>query len=147
MPPVPDPMAFGGHTVRRMDVEPVDLSSTPIHLGGTTAEPVSGFDGSPAWFERYATEHPGPGFLVSSFGFDAPWDMWEMHPHGHEVVVCTAGTITLQQETVSGERRTVTLAPGEYVVNEPGTWHTADVDGPAAALFITAGEGTTHRPR
>lgn len=130
-----------------MDAEPNELTSTPIHLGGTAAEPVPGFDGSPAWFERYTTEHPGPGFLVSSFDFDIPWDSWEMHPHGHEVVVCTAGAITLHQETASGERRTAVLTAGQYVVNEPGTWHTADTEGPAAALFITSGEGTTHRPR
>jgi quercetin dioxygenase-like cupin family protein len=131
-----------------MDVEADQLSSTPIHLGGTVAEPVAGFDGSSAWFERYSAGHTVPGFLVTSFSFDADWDSWEVHPHGHEVVVCTAGTITLHQELASGEGRTVVLSEGQYVVNEPGTWHTADVvDGPATALFITSGEGTTHRPR
>ena len=130
-----------------MDADAHDLSATPVHLAGTSAEPVPGFDGSPAWFERYAAEHPEPGFLVSSFTFDRPWDSWEVHPAGHELVVCTAGTITLHQETASGEHRTVMLTEGQYVVNEPGTWHTADVDGPATALFVTSGEGTTHRPR
>lgn len=130
-----------------MDAGPTELTSTPIHLGGTAAESVPGFDGSPAWFERYTAEHPGPGFLVTTFRFERPWDSWEMHPHGHEVVVCTGGTITLHQETASGEHRTIVLTEGQYVVNEPGTWHTADTDGPSAALFITSGEGTTHRPR
>lgn len=130
-----------------MDVEPTDLSARPIHLGGTAAEPMPGFDGSPAWFERYAAEHPGPGFLVTSFSFSEPWDVWEVHPHGHEVVICTAGTMTLHQETAAGEQRTVVLTEGQYAVNEPGTWHTADVEGPATALFITSGEGTSHRPR
>ena len=41
----------------------------------------------------------------------------------------------------------VTLNPGEYVINEPGTWHTADVEKAATAVFITAGLGTEHRPR
>jgi hypothetical protein len=41
----------------------------------------------------------------------------------------------------------VILDPGKYAINEPGTWHTADVDGEATALFITAGLGTAHRPR
>jgi quercetin dioxygenase-like cupin family protein len=130
-----------------MDADAADLATTPIHLGGTSAEPMPGFDGSPAWFQRYATDHPGPGFLVTSFTFSAPWDSWEVHPHGHEVVVCTEGTMTLHQELASGERRTVVLGPGQYVVNEPGTWHTADVDGAATGLFITSGEGTSHRPR
>jgi quercetin dioxygenase-like cupin family protein len=130
-----------------MEGDAADLFTAPIHLGGTAAEPMPGFDGSPAWFERYAAAHPGPGFLVTSFSFDSPWDHWEVHPHGHEVVVCTSGAITLHQELESGERRTVVLTEGHYVINEPGTWHTADVDAPASALFVTSGEGTTHRPR
>ena len=79
--------------------------------------------------------------------FDKSWDSWEMHPVGHEVVLCTAGTITLHQEPANGSRRTVILNPGEYVINEPGTWHTADVEQEATAVFITAGLGTEHRPR
>jgi quercetin dioxygenase-like cupin family protein len=41
----------------------------------------------------------------------------------------------------------VSLQPGEYAINPPGAWHTADVDGRATALFVTAGMGTQHRPR
>jgi hypothetical protein len=41
----------------------------------------------------------------------------------------------------------MTLGAGQYVINEPGTWHTADVAGSATALFITAGLGTQHRAR
>jgi len=70
-----------------------------------------------------------------------------MHPHGHEVVLCVAGTMTLHQELPSGEARTVVLEEGQYAINEPGTWHTADVGEVATGVFITAGEGTTHRPR
>ena len=43
--------------------------------------------------------------------------------------------------------RSVALARGDYAINPPGTWHTADVEGEATALFITAGWGTEHRPR
>jgi hypothetical protein len=35
----------------------------------------------------------------------------------------------------------------EAVVNPPGARHTADIDGRATALFITAGRGTRVRPR
>ena len=70
-----------------------------------------------------------------------------MHPHGAEVVVCTQGTITLIQD-IPGQGHVATrLQPGEYAINPPGVWHTADADGPAEALFITAGLGTAHRPR
>jgi hypothetical protein len=39
------------------------------------------------------------------------------------------------------------LGPGDYAINPPGSWHTADVAEPVTALFITVGEGTSHRPR
>jgi quercetin dioxygenase-like cupin family protein len=70
-----------------------------------------------------------------------------MHPAGDEAVICLEGAMTLHQEMGDGSTATVTLGPGEYAVNPPGCWHTADIDGPATALFITAGEGTEHRPR
>ena len=70
-----------------------------------------------------------------------------MHPAGDEVVVCTAGEITLIQEFPGGRIAHVTLAAGEYAVNPPGVWHTADIAGEATALFITAGLGTEGRAR
>ena len=81
------------------------------------------------------------------FTFDQSWDMWEVHPSGAEVVLCTAGRITLHQEHADGSTDSVTLGPGQYAVNPPGTWHTADVDDTATAVFITSGVGTDHRPR
>ena len=41
-----------------------------------------------------------------------------------------------------------TIAGGEYAINPPGVWHTANVDdGEVEVLFITAGMGTEHRTR
>lgn len=129
---------------------PIDLSRTPLHLGlGASAvvEPV--FTGM-EWYAGYVARHAadGPeGRLVSLYTFAESWDSWECHPVGAEVVVCTAGAITLHQEYPDGRVETVALAPGQCVINPPGVWHTADVAGEATALFITAGEGTMHRPR
>jgi quercetin dioxygenase-like cupin family protein len=129
----------------------VDIFRNPIHLGlGATAVVQPGFTGDVRWYETYGERHAADGKegrLVSMFTFDKPWDMWEMHPLGSEVVLCTAGSITLHQERADGSRRTVTLSAGQYAINEPGTWHTADVDKEATAVFITAGLGTEHRPR
>lgn len=36
---------------------------------------------------------------------------------------------------------------GEYAINAPGVWHTADVETEVTCVFITAGLGTEHRPR
>jgi quercetin dioxygenase-like cupin family protein len=81
------------------------------------------------------------------YRFTSDWDSWEVHPHGSEVVLCVAGSMALHQEKADGSRATVTLTPGQYAINEPGTWHTADVEQEATAVFITSGMGTEHRPR
>ena len=128
-----------------------DILRHPIHLGlGATAIVEPDFTGDPSWYQAYGERHAADGAegrLVSVFTFDAPWTSWEMHPQGSEVVLCIAGTITLHQERADGSRSTATLGVGEYAINEPGTWHTADVEREATAVFITAGRGTTHRPR
>jgi len=125
------------------------LADCPAHLGvGATVvrePPFSGMEWYAAYGERHASDGV-EGRLVSVFCFDAPWDSWEMHPSGGELVVCMTGRITLHQE-MDGKVRTVTLGPGEAVINAPGVWHTADCDAPCTALFITAGLGTQHRPR
>ena len=127
------------------------LSKHPIHLGlGATIDVEPEFTGSMDWYEAYAKRHEKDGVegrLVSMHTFSAPWDMWEMHPHGDELVLCVAGEIVMHQEQPDGKVNSVKLAAGEYALNAPGVWHTADVEGEATALFITAGWGTQHRPR
>lgn len=133
-----------------MEAPTFRLADTPIHLGlGKVATPLEGFAWSPEYLdgydERYAHEG-GEGRLVTSFAMTADWDSWEVHPVGEEVVLCISGRFRLHQE-LDGETATVELGPGEYLVNPPGAWHTADVIEPGTGLFITAGQGTTHRPR
>lgn len=128
------------------------LTTHPIHLGlGATAVAEPEFTGSPDWYAGYGQRHDETdgveARLVSMHTFTGPWDVWEMHPLGSEVVLCTAGEMTLHQEHADGSTATVTLRAGEYAINPPGTWHTADVEGEATGVFITAGMGTEHRPR
>jgi hypothetical protein len=133
-----------------MSDAPFPLAKFPVHLGlGATATELEEFDGTPDWYARYGAAHADDGLegrLVSLHSFSEPWDTWEMHPNGSELVVCTDGEMTLHQE-VDGEVRTVRLAAGEAVINAPGVWHTADIDGHATGLFVTAGIGTEVRPR
>lgn len=127
----------------------MDLSQYPIHLGlGATAHPQPTITDL-SWYTEYSerTESDGiEGRLVSMVSFDEPWTVWEMHPNGHEVVLCTEGEIFLLQEE-DGELVETVLTAGEYAINAPGVWHTADVESLATAVFITAGAGTMHRPR
>jgi quercetin dioxygenase-like cupin family protein len=130
---------------------PTDIGTHPIHLGlGATAEVEPVFTGEVSRYGGYAERHAADGAegrLVTMATFEAPWDVWEMHPVGAEVVLCTAGRITLHQEHTDGSTGSVTIGDGQYAINPPGTWHTADVTEPATALFITAGQGTEHWPR
>lgn len=128
-----------------------DIKTHPIHLGvGATAETEPAFTGSMEWYIDYAKRHDSDGTegrLVSMHSFSEAWDVWEMHPQGSEVVLCITGTITLHQENAEGSLTTTTLSPSEYAINQPGVWHTADVEEAATVLFITSGIGTQIRPR
>ena len=121
-----------------------------IHLGlGATAVPQPPFAGM-EWYEAYGERHGADGAegrLVSMHRFTEDWDSWEVHHAGSEVVICTDGAMVLTQEWPDGRTGQVTLAAGEYAINEPGVWHTADVAESATAIFITSGLGTEHRPR
>jgi mannose-6-phosphate isomerase-like protein (cupin superfamily) len=126
------------------------LERFPLHLGrGGLAEVQPEHDGSMDWYIGYgerAAADGADGWLVSMHSFTEPWDSWEVHPNGHELVLCTAGEMTVHQE-IDGVTSTVVLTAGEAVVNPPGAWHTADIEGSASAVFITSGAGTENRPR
>ena len=102
------------------------------------------------WYEAYGERHADDldeGRIVALFRFDESWTSWEMHPSGEEVVCCLQGHMTLHQQLADGDERAYELGPGEYAINPRGAWHTADANEPVVALFITAGKGTTNRPR
>jgi mannose-6-phosphate isomerase-like protein (cupin superfamily) len=125
-----------------------------VHLGlGATTERLPRHTGDVSWYETYGAAHSDDGDegrLVSFHSFTEPWDVWEMHPNGSELVLCVAGSVLLTQEMPDGQTRSVTVSAGQAVVNDPGVWHTADlVDGEPnpTVVFITSGRGTEMRPR
>ena len=126
------------------------LFTYPLHLGlGARAIPQPAFTGM-EWYSDYIARSAADGAegrMVSLYCFSEAWDSWEMHPAGEEVVLCVAGAMTLIQELADGRTEQLVLGPGDYAVNPPGVWHTADITGEATGLFITAGLGTQHRPR
>lgn len=128
-----------------------DIKINPIHFGlGATANIEPDFTGSMDWYADYALRHEADGAegrLVSMHSFTESWDVWESHPHGSEVVLCISGAISLHQETPDGTVSVEELKAGQYAINQPGVWHTADVVDKATVLFVTAGLGTQHRPR
>lgn len=123
----------------------------PLHLGlGARAVPQPEFTGAMEWYEGYIARNAADdreGRLVTTHRFTESWDSWEVHPEGDEVVLCLTGAITLHQEFPDGQLVEIALGAGDYAINPPGVWHTADVAEPAEVLFITAGWGTQHRTR
>ena len=101
---------------------PENLFTHPIHLGlGAKALAQPAFTGMPL-YEAYSARHASDGAegrLVALYTFSESWDSWEMHPKGDEVVLCTAGTMTLHQQHADGTTATVQIGPGEYVINPP----------------------------
>ncbi len=85
-------------------------------------------------------------YLVTTFSYDRPWPNWEKHPNGDEIVMLLEGRTTMVLE-IDGRERLVELTDScSYVVIPRDTWHTARASTPCRMLFITAGEGTQHRP-
>lgn len=86
-------------------------------------------------------------YLVTTSEHTADWQGWEMHPNGDEIVCLLAGRATLVLEAPDGSRSEVELVePGSFAFVTRGTWHTARIATAARFFFITAGEGTRHRP-
>ena len=92
-------------------------------------------------------DHLGPGRLVSFMEFREDWDSWEAHPAGEELVCLFSGAMDFILDEDGRESRIALRAPGEFLLVPRGAWHTADIHAPSRALFVTAGAGTTHRPR
>ncbi|HEY0962563.1 MAG TPA: hypothetical protein VGE69_09415 [Pseudomonadales bacterium] len=86
-------------------------------------------------------------YLVTTATFDSSWTSWEQHPNGDEIVILLNGAVDFILETPDGPHRLEVRQPGEYAFVPKGTWHTANPLQPTTLLFITAGEGTCHRPR
>ena len=127
------------------------LAESFVHLGpGGSAVPQPRFTGGMEWYEGYEARHGADGRegrLVSRHDFTEDWSAWEMHPHGDELVICIAGEMVLRQEYPDGREEQTVLRAGDYAINPPGVWHIAEIADHASAIFVTAGEGTQHRPR
>ncbi len=127
---------------------PLDFSSTFLRLrGDASIEPLTVDN---AFWQRLASGQLGTfhnEFLVASSSFEADWPMWEMHPNGDEVVCLLSGSVTFLLEEAHGTRELALSRTGTYVIVPKGIWHTAKTQGPCRMLFITAGEGTQHRPK
>jgi hypothetical protein len=127
-----------------------DLSQTYVHLGvGATALPIPDFSWDTehlaSYLRRFADERDEQR-LVGIVALHRSWSHWERHLGGDEVVVQLSGRSDVIQD-LGGEYRTLSLHPGQAMINPRGVWHTADVHEAGQTLFIAGGRRTTYRPR
>ncbi|WP_422768943.1 hypothetical protein ACN28C_19300 [Plantactinospora sp. WMMC1484] len=131
--------------------EPFDLSKTFVHLGlGASAVDLPGFKFTPDVLRQYLVrfvKDRDEGRLVGVVPMRKTWTHWEQHVHGDEVVVLLTGRCEVIQELADGRLHTLSLGPGEAMINPRGVWHTTDVHDPGSQLFIAAGRQTIYRPR
>jgi mannose-6-phosphate isomerase-like protein (cupin superfamily) len=115
-----------------------------VHLGPDGASTtVAG--GEKFWsLPPEALEKFGQGWLVSEFECAADWTIWEMHPHGDELVYLLSGRVTMILE-MGTTPESIELADPQAFVIPKGVWHTAKVKTPSRMLFVTRGIGTLHR--
>ncbi len=126
---------------------PEDILRTYLHFrddGRADPVPVS----ESFWSELSAGKLPQleHGRLMTAFAFSQPWNTWERHPAGEELVMLLSGAATVVLEEGGRERAVELATPGSYVLVPPNVWHTARTSVPTTMLFLTPGAGTEHRP-
>lgn len=129
------------------DQPPKSLESTYLRLRGDVSIEALAVDDS--FWPRLMRGDLGNfhnEYLVTVHESIADWKHWEMHPMGDEIVCLLAGEALMILDLAAGEQRTRLVSAGQFVLVPKGTWHTAKISAPCRMLFITAGEGTQHRP-
>ena len=70
----------------------------------------------------------------------------QVRTEGDEIVIVLEGRGEFVQE-IGGEERRTPVRPGVAIINPKDVWHTADVQEPLKAIYITPCPGTEHRQR
>ena len=98
------------------------------------------------WPDVMAGRRRLDGRLIGAVRLTADIDHWEMHPAADEVLLRLSGAFGVALEE-QGRRRVLELrAAAPACIVPAGVWHTILVREPGDLLFMTAGEGTEHRP-
>ena len=120
-----------------------DLDQTYIHLEHPTATELA--VGADFWETIDQHADLSRGYLMMVGPMDATWTTWERHPAGEEIVYLLSGSVDFVLDLPDGEQ-TVELRRRACTIVPRNTWHRAIVHDPGDMLFVTPGEGTTHRP-
>ncbi len=120
-----------------------DLEKTYLGLDGSGR--VTPMPGGPAFWQNIDKNPNAGGTLVTVGTAEGDWTHWEMHPRGDEVLIVLEGQVRMIFERPGGEE-SFDLSPGATLVVPAGTWHRAVGQKQLRMLFMTYGEGTSHKP-
>lgn len=97
------------------------------------------------WPQVMAGERQLAGRLIMAAAMTEDMTHWEMHPAGDEVLLLLSGKVTVILEQADQDQE-VDLDAGEACVVPRGCWHRVTVRKAGEMIFMTAGEGTEHKP-
>ena len=124
------------------------LYDFPIHLGSARGRRRAAIHRL-EWYEAYGSATPTISRRPARQPVPLRGELDELGDAPARAMKWSAvvqGHMTLHQELPDGASSTRTR-PRRICDQPAGAWHTADADEPVVALFITAGKGTTNRPR
>jgi mannose-6-phosphate isomerase-like protein (cupin superfamily) len=133
--------------IKMPNTTPPNLASTYVRLRNDVTAELLPVDAS--FWERISSGQLGAfhnEYLVTMHAFKIDWNMWEMHPNGDEIVCLLSGAVTFILDQGNGHHEMTLTKLGDYALVPKGAWHTAKTTVESTLLFITAGEGTEHRP-
>lgn len=127
------------------DARVFDMTGTYVHLAdggeGAAVEVGPSF-----WQDLMAGKREYPGRLAMVIPFETDWPHWEMHPAGEELIYLLSGAADVVLDDGETERTIALRSDAPCLLMPRGVWHRFSVIKPGAALFVTAGEETQHRP-
>jgi len=120
-----------------------DLAETYIHLDLPDAIelPVT----PDFWQSIDRRDDLSRGYLMMVAHMQHTGSSWEKHPAGEEIVYLLSGAVDFVLDLPDGEQ-VVELRGQAGCVVPRDTWHRSIVIEPGDMLFVTPGEGTSHRP-
>lgn len=125
---------------------PSRISETYLELRGDDSVKRTPLT-SDFWPDLIAGRRRLEGRLVMGTDLSESMTHWEMHPAGDEVLLLLSGRVLAVLEDPAGDTdETFPMEPGEAFVVPRGRWHRIEVVEPGQMVFITAGEGTEHKP-
>ena len=97
------------------------------------------------WPELMSGKRKLKGRLVMASRITEDMRHWERHPAGDEVLLLLSGAVTVVLEGVEAEER-FELSAGQAFIVPRGRWHRIEAREAGDLVFMTAGEGTEHKP-